>query len=215
MSTAITFTQGTPAEFWAAVNERCFGVMFPATTTEIGLKAATGARRADWFAEDAIGRHDHYFAAFGATGDQIAIALSITRLLRGYRGAQFFVPFKLLPDTSRPERVLQCYLEACDSSDWKAHCLTVASEERLFDRPGQFGVAALKLNVVVSRGAPAQDPPPLPSRKYLLPCALMLRHGMKLQEDHPATLRDQIQARAVEMSCEWCPRFSVKEFQQI
>lgn len=141
------------------------------------------------------------------------MALQLVRALRGLRGVQLSAAGRTLDSAIRAEAILACYLEACASSDWRAHCITVADEYEIVTgaRRPLLGTLTVRVSVGLS-----QDPAPLPPPpRYLLPCAFMRRYGLRFQQDHPATMRDQIQAKSVELSCDWCPKLNLAEFRRI
>lgn len=80
--------------------------------------------------------------------------------------------------------VISCFIIAESCKDSKAHCLTIIS---------------LESNRKI--------------KKYIFPCKL-ISYYFKYQEEHPASIQDQIQALAVNRGCDWCPNFNTENFRQ-
>lgn len=189
-----------PERFVLAVGAGVLGATFRVGHSGPEVSAAELARAAEYHEQTQI-RH---YAVFGRGRAQATSALGLLKVVRRVEGARIFVPGRGAISTASAELVLGCYLESCRIGDWRAHCVTGATEEQLFG-PRK----APRARVTLGSGDLPSGP------HYLLPCSLLLRYGMRLNPDHPSTMREQIEARAQAGACDWCPRFDIRQFVRV
>ncbi len=177
-------------------------IVFPATRASGYQQALAHAQAAASYAEAVLDGRRLHFAAFGRNHTDAARALSVLRAIRTVRGLQIYGGGKLLQDWGTAEAVLACYLKAQAARDWRAHCHVVTRH------PFREDLAGVDLSVMID---PFVEPPP----EYLMPCALLHRWQVRIQQHHPATPADQYQAAAVEYGCDWCPSFHPEIFREL
>ncbi len=190
-----------PERFIEAVGAGVMGATFRIGRAASDVSAAELARAAEFHEETSM-RH---YAVFGRGRAQATTALGLLKICRRLESARVFVPGRGAISVATAELVLACYLESCRLGDWRAHCITGVAEDQLFAR-ARAPRATVRLN--------ADDRVPS-GPHYLLPCSLLLRYGMRLNRDHPSTMREQIGARAAAGACDWCPRFDLKNFVRV
>jgi len=165
------------------------------------------ASRAPLFVERDLGTMKIYVAGFAPTFEGATDVVDLIHYVRGWKGTHFYAQGRIVIGEAKQaydlESVLQCYVESCGCDDWRAHC------HKTIDTP-YFPVHATQrldyihplfrhVSVVSVDG------------KYLFPCAYMLR-WFEAQPNHPASVRDQIQAEGVAKGCDVCPRFAPDDF---
>jgi hypothetical protein len=168
------------------------------------------AKRAQLFAERDLESLRLYLAGFPQTLEGAVLAMDLIHYVRGWKGTHFYASGRMIIGESGQayglESVLRCFAESCQSDDWRAHC------HRTIDTP-YFPVHA-RLNLehihpMFRHITAASD-----EGNFLFPCAHMLQ-WFEAQPDHPASVRDQIQAEGVAKLCDACPRFNPDDFQSL
>lgn len=150
-----------------------------------------------------------YVAGFESTFEGATRAIDLIHYIRGWKGSHFYAQGRMvIGEMSQAydlETVLQCFTESCRADDWHAHC------HKTIDNP-YFPVHATQkleyihpmfrhISVVSVEG------------KYVFPCSYMLR-WFEAQPNHPASIRDQIQAEGVSKMCDACPRFNPDDYKR-
>jgi hypothetical protein len=154
----------------------------------IALQLAAGASK---YCARHVSGIEFHFAVFARTQIDAARAVALLKLIKQVKGVQTFVDGRHIVDLYRLQSVLSCYLQSCACADPRAHCQSTIP------------------NPIAQPGAERSISRYDHSRPlYVWPCALMLRWNTdKLQAAHPASLEDQLQARAVAVGCHVCPNF--------
>jgi len=165
-------------------------VLFPLSSSASYPAALAVARGASRYAEGTVGRRVVHLAEFSHSPSQAGVAVALLRYVASWRGVQVFVAGRpvgaAFGSLENVERVLRCYTEAGACNDRRAHCMSFEAN-------------------------PYTDPVPSDPDPVLFPCRHVLRvYPRPLSVDHPASIADQAQARAVDAGCEWCPLFSVE-----
>lgn len=196
-----TLTQGNGAS--------CLAIAFPKTRSANYGAAVSFARRAVFYEETEVEGTLYHFAGFGSDRAQVSLALSATRLMLNIKGTMFYAGGKLVMERFRIESVLSCYLTACGSKDYRAHCHTVIND------PFQVKSAAsdsFSLDMMDFVRMDSQTP----TVQCLFPCRFLAGFSdMGLSGRHPSSQEDQIQAAAVRRGCDWCPSFRPGDFKKI
>jgi hypothetical protein len=107
--------------------------------------------------------------------------------------------------------VIRCYLRSCRCTDWRAYCQKVTtqlfSDERSEDRSMSLRITLTHIHSEENK---------LPARRYLFPCAYLVeRAPVRLERSHPASVEAQVQAIAVKLGCDLCPRFDADAFREL
>ena len=133
--------------------------------------------------------------------------MDLIHYARSWKGTHFYTQGRMiigeLGQAYGVESVLQCFAESCLSDDWRAHC------HRTLDSPYFPVHMRLKLERIhpmFQHITAASD-----EGRFLFPCKFMLQ-WFEAQPEHPASIRDQIQAEGVEKHCDSCPRFNPDDF---
>jgi len=167
------------------------------------------ANRAPLFVERDLESMKLHVAGFASTAEGASNALDLIHYVRGWTGAHFYANGRMiigsLENAYYLESVLECFIESCLSSDYRAHC------HRTIDSPHYPIVSLLKLDHIhpMFRHITAQSDEGI----YTFPCKHMLQ-WFQAQEHHPSSVRDQIQAEGVEKFCDLCPRFNPDDFRE-
>lgn len=197
------------SEFAEVVANGTIGVAFPASKSPAQARTIELASLALFYRDPEIGASVFHLAAFGRDLDQAMRALSLARLLRGRKGVQFYAGVKMVAPGVRIEAVLECYIEALSSNDWRAHCAVVVDEAELFrSRRRSPALETVALLERISFKRP-------PTTHHLFPCAFMRKYGVRVESDHPSSTADQLQAKAIEIGCGWCPKLALSEFRPL
>lgn len=146
-----------------------------------------------------------YVACFSR--EEAVQAVQLIHCIRGWKGTHFYVRGRMVIDDMERayhmESVLRCFVESLSARDYRAHC------HRLIDSP-HFPVSPRRLYEHIH--PMFRHVTPLSERGlYLFPCAYML-DWFEAQRDHPASIRDQIQAAGIAKGCDACPRFNPDDF---
>lgn len=145
---------------------------------------------AESFWNIAAGRTTMHVAAFGRTARQAEAAIGLLGYLEDIKGVQAYGGGRLLLGLPEAKSVLRCFAEYSSSPDRAAHCHRVI-EDPFPIRPD------LEISHFSLDGA----------KRYLFPCAYLLRHGFAIDPGHPSPVAAQIMAGAVRVGCDWCPNF--------
>lgn len=145
-------------------------------------------------------------ARFAPNLKEATAAYGLITCLDSWKGNKIHLLFaggRMLRDHRMLREVLPCYIASCSVEDKSAYCCKV--EEHPFDRviPARRvgAITVVEINI-----RPAT--PKVPVRHILNPCKLLNLDNMS--PHHPADVRSQIHARAIEMCVDWCPNFATQ-----
>jgi hypothetical protein len=167
------------------------------------------ARRAPLFAERDLESVRIYVAGFAPTFEGAMCATDLIHYVRGWKGTHFYAQGRMIIGEMKQaydlEAVLQCFTDSCRADDFRAHC------HRTIDTPYFPVHARLKLEHIhpMFRHITAASD----EGNFVFPCSHMLQ-WFEAQPDHPASVRDQIQAEGVAKYCDTCPRFDPDDFRE-
>ena len=156
------------------------------------VSVAEGAER---YGTAEIGGKSMHVAVFGKTQADAGRALALIGYVRGWRSAFVFAQGKMVGDTYHLQEVLSCYVQSCQCSDIKAHCIFVIDDPFEDDNNHQMSNHES-------------------THKYVFPCKLLVTR-FQFQSDHPSSIVNQIQAAGVAQCCNFCPHFSPEGFSEI
>ena len=161
----------------------------------IALEAAQSAYLCmEWIAD---GNKKFHLIAFSRDPSNVACAQTVLSYALDWKGTRVYAGGKLLTRTYYARKVINCYAEACNSLDWKAHCFEVIDDPTL-NFATQMHMATHGIEI----------------KRYTSPCKLLSLY-IDCDQDHPASIHDQIHAIAVERDCAWCPNFDEKNFKSV
>lgn len=173
------------------------------STYSLAVHLAKSAAKYD---ETYVGNTLLHMAAFGKNREDAARAMTLIGYVRGWKSTKIFAGGKIIQDIFRTLAVLRCYIESLACTDWTAHCFTVISDP-YSTLPDEFITIITMDESLKSANLPKKD-------NYIFPCAY-LKLYFRFQIGHPASPQNQIQARAVEIGCDWCPRFTQYAYKKI
>jgi hypothetical protein len=168
------------------------------------------AKLAPLFVERDLDSMKVYVSGFPKTRQGAALAMDLIHYVRGWKGAHFYAQGRMIIGEMRQaydlEAVLRCFADSCAVDDFRAHCY------RTIDTPYFPVHMRLKLEHIhpMFRHITAASD----EGNFLFPCSHMLQ-WFEAQPEHPASVRDQIQAEGVAKMCDACPRFNPDAFQQL
>lgn len=195
MSTALQHT--SELEPITASLDCMIAIVFPRSTSKsfpLALRLAQGLLRLE---KGTIGGKTYYLACIANVKKDALIAKALLEYTAGWKGTRVFVSGNECPSAFKVIRVLDCYSQAMHCKDPKAHCYVID------DHPvirAMKSMAALNMDGDTFESLRKQP-------QYLYPCRLIAIYNNVLQEGHPSSIPDQIQATAVRHSCHWCPLF--------
>ncbi|MHB8067697.1 MAG: hypothetical protein ACYDIC_07335 [Desulfobaccales bacterium] len=163
------------------------------------------AKSAEKYDETYIGKTLLHMAAFGKNREDAARAMTLIGYIRGWKATKIFAGGKIIQDVYRSLSVLRCYIESLACNDWTAHCFMVI-DDPYSQLPSQL-ITIITLNEIEKPNLPKKD-------KFIFPCAF-LKQYFRFQIGHPASPENQLQAKAIEIGCDWCPRFNQHAYQKI
>jgi len=174
-----------------------------ASTYSIAVHLAKSAEKYD---ETYIGKTLLHMAAFGKNREDAARAMALIGYIRGWKSTKIFAGGKIIQDVYRTLAVLRCYIESLACTDWTAHCFIVIDDP--YSLLPNESIVIISLNEFRQKAN-------LPKKDiYIFPCAY-LKQYLRFQIGHPASPQNQIQAKAIEIGCDWCPRFNQHSYKKI
>ncbi|MCF8112799.1 MAG: hypothetical protein K9K21_02980 [Desulfotignum sp.] len=187
---------------------KLLAVSFSKTTSKNYPLAANLAQSAEKYKELVIGKTLVHYSVFSKEPEQAARALSLLRMISGWKDTTIFAGGKILQSFYRIQDVIDCYLEASGCNDHRAHCYQIINDP-YSKYPHAFAMA---VSIKVSF-EPEPDPDPIYVDRYAFPCKL-LHSVFNFEVDHPSSPIDQIQAQAVSRGCDACPLFDASDFKK-
>lgn len=194
--------------------ENLLVIVFAKTNSPYFSLAVNIAKGASSYFETKIDKTSIHTCAFGRTPEQAARAISLLRYIESWTTKQLFVAGRLVTSgTSIAIATLECYQAASHCNNHEAHCLLLVDEP--FIQPRQHGSVAMMTIRIAMPGDdfPSGNQSPAKPKRYVMPCRLGLAYE-KIENDHPASWQDQIQAIALHKEVDWCPLFDLSKFRQ-
>jgi hypothetical protein len=186
-------------------------VSFPKSRAASYQASVNIAKQAMLYSEMEIGGETFHHAVFGRDAEDASRAYSLVKYLTSLKGVQIFAGGKIIQNPVRVGSVLSCYLEAIACNDWRAHCFQVIDSpyKRTKEEMDEAFQDALDINKMPNGTT-------RPRVKYLFPCSFIYRfERLLITTDHPSSPENQIQARAIEHGCDWCPQFDQNGFKKL
>lgn len=169
-------------------------IVFP-HTRHFGVRDSLAqAGHASVYAVGEYGNGKHHLLGFASMTDQLSEIMVFVDLLAGIRGVQFYFNGLLLNKRGyEVQHVVNCYIQSQKCTDWRAHCHRIIEID--FEEPGKGKWSDSN------------------SVKYISPCHIAFNYNRRsISPEHPSSLKDQLQAYAVDAGCEWCPNFDAAAF---
>lgn len=139
-----------------------------------------------------------YEATFEVTApQQLAAAFSLASELVHHHTAEVFVAGQALTLPMARE-VLRCYQQSGQVEDARAYCWF---RHAFVDQPGAPTTFMLDLSGQTAR--------------WLFPCKAAVQQVHRIHPEHPASLRDQVEAALVAGQTWWCPRINLDEWEPV
>lgn len=165
----------------------------PSTVYPLAVSIASGASK---YQEFVVGKKTLHLAAFENTPKGAARATAMLRYIHDWKGVQVYARGRMVKHPIAAAMMLDCYLEALQCKDWRAHCFAMV--ENPFERPA---IAPAPGDATQQLGA-----------RYVFPCAY-LKPYFYFERGHPSSLLNLIEAAAIDHGCDWCPLFDSNNFQ--
>lgn len=173
-------------------------VLYVSKSTSRNMPTVLGLmQQADSFAELDIYNTKYFASVFSLAPNQIPLLCSIIEMAKGWKGFHLFFNHRLINNHTATLRTLECYFQALQCNDTKAHCNIIQYEW------GGFGVSMGFFNQESQKSA------------WLIPCQKLTHFYNRVDSRHPSSTIDQIQAMAVEKSCDWCPLLDLHGFKKL
>lgn len=159
---------------------------------ERALSIISGLSRYESFDDNRI-----HVAWFEKTAIDATKAMSVIASIESLKqsGRLYFCGGRINNNLYKMKLVLNCYIQSFLTTNIQAHCCRI--EEHPFSRIGTSSQAYQRITFGSK----------LHMRLLLNPCKYLNLQG--LNQHHPASLAEQIQARAIEENVDWCPRFDL------
>jgi len=189
-------------------------VAFPKSSSPSYRLVVTLAMAATHYQETHIDGKPLHVAVFERTPEDAARALAVLERVEKWRGVQVFARGKIVASSWHVQSTLRCYLDSCACSNPQAYCQEVLDDPASdYERNKHLKI---NLTMHVYLNLPPQPELQVATQigQFLFPCK-QTRYRFRYQFDHPATVKEQIQAAAVEANCDWCPRFDVDDYRQV
>lgn len=182
-------------------------VLFVKSRSSAFASAVEIAGRAPLFVERDLKSLRIYAAGFAPTLKGATDVVDLIHYVRGWKGTHFYAQGRMIIGEMKQaydlESVLQCFIESCIADNWRAHCQKTIDDPHfpihLTQKLDYIHPMFRHISVLSTEG------------RYLFPCSYMLR-WFEAQPNHPASVRDQIQAEGIAKMCDVCPRFAPDDF---
>lgn len=188
----------TPAQLAGMSKQALVVVAFPKNRSPSYSIALEFLSMASSKSDTAVGRTVIHVGVFDHSAQQAEAVMSLLNYLDEIKGVQIYAGGRLRPDPETVTMVLRCFIQAETASDRSAYCHEVIDDP--FPVRPDLDISRFSLDG---------------SKRYLFPCALLRRHGLGIDADHPASAPAQIQAGAVRLGCDWCPHFDENNFREL
>jgi hypothetical protein len=185
-------------------------VVFPKSTSQNFSIVLSIAKEAGKFAETMYNGKPLHYACFMKNPADAARCIAFLRYVLGWKGIVFFSSGKIITDIYQLQSILECYVEASQVSDYKAHCFFT---RRLSEKRHRIEPIVIQLSVDGTASKTSTDEKEDPV--YIIPCKRFENRDWSIDPYHPSTVEAQFQAKAVELGCNLCPNFKVGEFKSI
>ncbi|PTA51847.1 hypothetical protein C9I43_00490 (plasmid) [Shewanella morhuae] len=172
----------------------------------LALNIAQGAEK---FVETTVSGKTTYSVCFGGNQVDAARAIAFLDYAASWKGVQIFSQGKLIPSSYHIVEVLNCYLKSQSCRDYKAHCQTVI-DDPFNTEIEKIGGIAFVIKITETPTIKQE----IEIDRYAFPCKHIF-HRFRFQCDHPSCPEDQIQAKAVDLGCDWCPNFDADSWKKI
>lgn len=179
-------------------------VFIPKSTSKNMPLAINMMEQADEFEIIKIGNKAVYVGAFALTLNQITLVSAITEMASQWKGFSIFFNHQNLKYNGWFWRTLECYKQALQCNDHKAHCHTI-------EKP----TIRSQLSLVINIHPNPQPREPIYYTNYLVPCRQLRGIVYRLDSELSASIPNRLQAMAVEHNCHWCPFLNVDDYREI
>lgn len=182
-------------------------VVFPKSTSSTYPLSVNIAKSAYRYGETIIENKIFHMALFAITREDIKRALALLNYLMSLKGFSIFINGNSYNNPYSVYSVLQCYSNAINCNDYRAHCHIVI-DDPFKETYRSHGALSFSLQLIDKQ---PDNIKPTVIERYLFPCK-HLKQLFSFQKGHPSTPQDQIQAAGIDHHCEWCPNFHPEEF---
>lgn len=205
--------QTEPADVFQLSRDNLIVIVFAKTNSPYFGLVVNIAKGASTYHETKLDKTSVHTCVFGRSPEQAARAITLLRYVESWATKQLFVAGRLVTsDVQAVLATLECYQLACHCANADAHCLLLTDEAFKRDRLASTGTMMTIRIAMPGEETPQQEAPERPKR-YVMPCHRAYGYD-KIERDHPASWKDQVQAIAVRHETDWCPLFDLSKFRQ-
>lgn len=151
-------------------------------------------KKAVLFSEQDIQGNTYYAAAFPLHQKTTILLSPIIEMAKNWKGFHLFFNGVFVNNHFGVLSTLSCFSQAMNCRDPKAHCNIIQVESEYVATNTFFGGSKVK------------------RKTWLIPCQKLSYFYDKIDERLPSSIPDQIQAYAVQQSCDWCPLLNLNGF---
>lgn len=174
-------------------------IYLPKSTSKNLPLALSLMRQAEAFAEIPIDNGIFYGAVFSIEPKPLTIVKSIIDFALNWKGFNIFYNGELVNDKGGFYATLHCLINATKCSDYRSYCHRVESFNNNFE-------TSISLFSILK---------PKSSDDYLIPCRRISYSLYQINSKHPSSVINQLEARAIEQGCDWCPYFNLADFRKV
>lgn len=213
MSQLVEQGQAEAEDVFRLSKDNLIVVVFAKTNSPYFALVVNIAKGASAYVETKLDKTSLHTCVFGRSPEQAARAISLLRYVESWTTKQLFVAGRLVTgDVHSVMATLECYQSACHCTNPDANCLIVTDD--IFMRDKQYPIATM---MTIRIAMPEDGEPPeenaVKATRYVMPCQRAFRYD-KIERNHPASWKDQVQAIAVQRDVDWCPCFDLSKFRQ-
>jgi hypothetical protein len=149
-----------------------------------------------------------YVVGLGKTPDEAGRAVTLLEYVRNWKGTLVFSRGRLVKNLWKTMQVIDCYLDGSSCADSRAYCCEVIddpADEDSYEHGLSFCIRLV------------EEPPETELvliDQYLFPCK-QIRRQVDLRPGHPSSVRDRIEAAAVDADVVSCPLFDPDLYSKI
>jgi hypothetical protein len=152
------------------------------------------AEHAQKFCAVEIGAQEYLLVGFARTPDDAARAHAVIEIVKDWHGTMVFAHGQIIPQNKALTDMLQCYVEASNCRDKRAHCVIVVVA------PGAMSDGR------ISRFSKDGTMVEYETAIYEFPCKLLSQRFL-IDPNHPSSYANQTQAAGVTHGTSICPLF--------
>ncbi|GEA64900.1 hypothetical protein QUG64_04060 [Acinetobacter lwoffii] len=188
-----------------------FTIAFPKSKSRNFPAALSLAKLADEFEEKIDGKAVYYISTFSINQKNCSLLIALLDLAIDWKGVHIFLDGKPLNRSRYLAEMLRCYRNSFRVKDHKAYCFEIKED---LGSPN-YGSMIFELRIINENDTLLSKESDKKPTQWIYPCKQLSGAARFLNKCHPASLQDQLQAKAVEVSCDLCPNFNAYDLQEL